>query len=501
MAEENVATVADTASTTPAAAEPVVTATETNDEPWDFSNVDDTPEAASESTPEVAKETPADPAAEAEKAPEAAEKTAEDEVLEDVFGEPQETKELTEAELEALPASELIERQKNRYAKEWAERNAKKADVLKKFQHDTPIAEVVQSLEEISKERFAELSQHAAHSLVDANPEATFKRAYAVKMLAKDPNWDPASPIPTLDELISGNAQPAARPQATPAEISALTADLDKALEWDWRDEKLDENFLDAREQALAKTLRAVEAVSKAAIAEKEEANRQLADKAKELEGLKAGKQETDNTALQAKLHETTATYRSSVSEKLLPYIEKHTGLAPSKEDTPEVAAFKASRMELFTGTAYEKANGIDSAFETFAYTQSSVKNQIEEVATRIVDAQLRESHALLNGNAEDAAKFHAAAEEERIPMMNLMAKASMEFTKLRITPDMNLIGKLSSKLAEPIKEASERVEVVSNGAGHGASPRQTRDYESAEDVWGSMVDEAVQEDALRANA
>lgn len=519
MADENVTAVAEV-STTPTSAEPAEaspaiepTAPEAPVEEKSFDNGDPWADLGKEAGDK--KETDDDKPAEAKPTEPAQteegkkdETKSEDDSLEELFkdADPEKSEDPTQEELDKMTPEELIERQKNKYAKDWAERNSKKAEIVKAFQADTPIAEVAQKLEEVSKERYTELSQFAAHQLVDTNPDATFRRAYAVKMLAKNPNWDPATAtIPSLDDLIAGTAAaaPATKSDtpAVPPELATMTKELDESLEWDWRDPALDENFVDDREKAMAKSLRALEATAKNTSTESSELKAKLDKAEKDLEALTAGKTETENTVLQTKLHETITEYRTSISEKILPYIAKNTGLEPSKDDTPEITAFKANRMKLYTGTEYQKANGIDSDFETFAYNESSVKKQIEEVTTRIVDAQIKESQAKLANNTADAHKYHEEAEAEKLPMIQLLAQANKEFKEKFITPDMELIGKLSGKLAAPIKEAAARVEVVSNGGGSGTERPKEKDYQTADDVWNEMPKESEKDDALRANA
>ena len=166
--------------------------------------------------------------------------------------------------------------------------------------------------------------------------------------------------------------------------------------------------------------------------------------------------------------------YRDEIEKKVLPYAFKNTGLEISASDTPEMKAFKENRMLLYKGTGYERANNLSSAFESFAYNESSVRNELETITTRVVAAQLKEVQAKRAGDKAGADKHHREAQDEMVPMFQLFGQANKEFKELYIAPDMALIGKLSSQLSEPIKEASERVEVVSNGSQPGAmKPRK----------------------------
>ena len=440
------------------------------------------------------------------------EKPLEDQVLDEAFSEtddkPAESKD-EDADPDKMDSQEVLDRQRNATAKAAAERWRKKADFVKDFQYPDketgafkPITEVAKAFEDINQTRYSELSQYAAHQLVDSNPDATFQRAYAVKMLQQNPQWDyRTATIPTLDELIAGNGNKTVdiAPPTPNADLDKLTADLSNQLDWDWRDESLDENFVDDREMALARTVRAMEAKVQAEATSNAELQQKLEQATKELEGVTAKTVDIATTELQSKVQETIGAYRASVAEKILPYIAKNTGLEISKDDSPEIVAFKESRMELYQGTAYEKANGLDSAFETFAYHESSVKKELETLVNRVVNAQVSETKAILAGKSEDAAKHHAEAEDEKVPIFQLLAQANKEFKAKRIAPDMALLGKLSNKLAEPLKQASNRVEVVSNGASTPAPAK--KNYATAEDIWQGVVDDAEREDALRANA
>jgi hypothetical protein len=173
------------------------------------------------------------------------------------------------------------------------------------------------------------------------------------------------------------------------------------------------------------------------------------------------------------------------LQSKLLPLIAKNTGLEITEEDTPEIKAFKERRLQLYTGSEYDRANGYASPFESYAYNESSVKQEINLITDRIVDAQTKEARARLEGKAEDAKRFHALAEAERIPMMEMLARANKEFKALYIVPDLELISSYSSSLTSRQKEAAARIEVANGQAGT-FQPSQP-DYETADDVWNNM--------------
>ena len=520
MADEQVSTEAAGASTS-APAEPVEQAPSTptpesvatpdpfaSSDPW--AGIGDETQAEEqkqdEEKPAATDETPA--AGEQPAAEEAAkddEKPLEDQVLEEAFSdEPADDKkpaEPTDEDLDSQDPEAMIAAQRNKTARLWAERNAKKAEVVKAFQHDTPIEEVAASLKEISPERYTQLSQHAAHALVDANPDATFARAYAVKMLQKDPNWDPATAaIPTLDELLAGGVATHSETSAVPADIAEITSELGTEIDWDWRNAENDSNFMDDRERVMAKALRAMEDAAKAVTAEKDDLKGKLeqAATAKPEPPAVTDEQKAVGTMLNS---EIIPAFRKGVEEKMLPFIAKNTGLEVSPDDTPEIAKFKQQRLELYTGTEYQRANGEDSAFESFAYNESSVRKELETLVTRLVDSQFKEAKARHAGNTADADKYHREAEDEKVPLMTLFAQANKEFKARYITPDLELIGKLSGNLAAPRIEASERQEIVSNGSGDGTARVQKPEYETADDVWGSMVKEAEKDDTLRAAA
>jgi hypothetical protein len=527
MADENIST--ETANvSTPSAAETVeTTATdtaaesrvETSIDPFDradpWANIDKEPDAPAEE-PEKAPETPdtdkTEKAADEAEKDKADDKPLEDQVLDEVFKPEGDKKPEDEKEdLENQDPEKMIAGQRNATARAWAERQQKMAEPVKLLRYPdketgefTPIADVAQKLEEFNPERFAELSQFTAHQLVDKNPDGAFQRAYAIKLLAANPNTDLRTvKIPTLEEVIARGSEPAntAAPAVDVPELKDLTADLDKTVEWDWRDEKLDGNFVDEREQAMAKALRGMEANVKARAGETETLKAQVTDLTAKLETAAKPQEESPAVAtFKAKLTETIGKYENGVREKLTPYLAKNTGLEVSKDDTPEIAAFKQSRMELYTGTEYERANNLNSRFESFAYNESTVKAEFETLFSRIVGYQKLEADALIANKTADAAKYHSLAEDERIPLFNLFAQANKEFKAKYIDPDKALIGTLSSKLAEPILEKSERVEVTGGG---GAPSQRAKPLPAttAEGVWDNMVTTAQQEEVLRANA
>jgi len=527
MADELVdSTVADGA-TTPAPAETVETQTapettttteapatpSTKDEPrtaddvWDSMIEESEPDEKAETTAEkpVKEEGKAEAKQDEKKEDPAAEKTAEEEALEAAFADESEKKpEESEEDVAKMTEAEMLERQRNKYAREWADRNAKKAETLKRFQYeDTPIAEVATELEGISKERYEEFSQYAAHKLVDANPDATFQRAYAVKMLQKDPKWDVANAkYPSLDDLIAnGGAQgtvhstPSTPPTTSaPAELRDLTGELDSTLGWDWRNPELDDNFVDERELAMAKTIRALEA--KAA-----EGSTQAKELEERLKGMTETQTSVEQQELEGELRKEVNEFRGELERSTLPYIAKSTGLEITADDTPEIKAFKENRMVLFTGTEYERANNIPSQFESYAYNESTVRNELETITKRIVAASIKKVQARRSDDKAGVDKYAREIADEKLPMSQLLGQATKEFKAKFIAPDLALIGKLSAKFSEPIKEASERVEVVSNGSSVGASRPQKKTYQTADDVWGGMVEDAEAEDRLRAGA
>jgi hypothetical protein len=486
-------------------------------EPW--ANIDkepDAPEAepAKADEPETTDtktEKPADEKeADAKDKPE--EKPLEDQVLDEIFDPEGDKKPEDEKEdLDEQDPEKMIAGQRNATARAWAERQQKMAEPVKLLRYPdketgefTPIADVAQKLEEFNPERFAELSQYTAHKLVDTNPEAAFKRAYAIALLTKDPQTDLRTvKMPSLEEVIARGSEPvnAAPITADVPELKDLTADLDKTVDWDWRDEKLDENFVDARELAMAKALRGMEVRVKADAGENQTLKSEVEDLKGKLDAAKPAEESPAVATFRAKLTETIGKYENSVREKLTPYFARNTGLEVSKDDTPEIAAFKQSRMELYTGTEYERANNINSRFESFAYNESTVKAEFETLFARIVGFQKKEADAIIANNTADAAKYHSLADDERIPLYNLLAQANKEFKAKYIDPDKALIGTLSSKLAEPIKEKSERVEVTGTGGGAPSQRPKPLPAETGDDVWNNMVKQSAQDEVLRANA
>lgn len=445
-----------------------------------------------------------------------AEKSLEDQVLEEAFGDKKpddDTKKpdepAKEEDLDKLDPKEMIERQRNAQAKSWAERNAKRAEIVKDFQYsDKPITEIATKFKELNEGRYTEFAQHAAHELVDANPDATFQRAYVVSMMKRNPYFDPKTAvIPTLEQVIAGNfgqqngngtnAAPDASAGTQP-NLVELTKELDATLGFDWRNPANDHETYDERELMMVKTLRTLESQAKADAAKLvQQQQQQPTEKAKELEKPQ-GVSDEKKAEISGELNKTVIDYRTQIEAKVLPWIAKNTGLEISKDDTPEITAFKENLMLHYKGTDYQRANNIPSDFETYATTESTVAPQLEEVWTRIIDVQLKETLARMEGKTADAQKFHAEAEAERVSVITLLAQANKEFKTKRIDPHLTLLGTLSTSLTQKSHEASQRIEVVSNGGDVSRSPAPAKNHATADDIWNSMTEEAAEEDRLR---
>jgi len=384
-------------------------------------------------------------------------------VLDDLFGEKDEDDadmaepEAKETEKKDEDAPEKMIAALRPAARKWAERNAKNAELIKEFQHGTDsITTIAERLHELSPERFNELSRAAAEKLVDENPDAAFIRAYAVKMLAKDPKWDYRNAeMPTLDDLLSANGKITA-PQIT-REPSEVTKTLDGLFNWDWRDASLDEeNFVDDTERALASAVRDLEAKLQEVSAE--------AERLKTLETtVKTNDATAQEAELSKRLNESIATFRESVESRITPYLLKNAGLEVADNDTEEVKAFKRQTALMYTGTMYEKANHQDSAFERFVYQESSVKSQYETVTQRIVNLQAKAAQAAIAGKNDEAQKFTDAAEDEKLALYPLFHTAQKEFKAKVIAPALQILGNVSATRSNSNKQAATRKEVVSS--------------------------------------
>lgn len=450
-----------------------------------------------------------------------AEKSLEDQILEEAFGDkapaaedpkkPVDPKELTDEELDKLDPQAMIDAQTKAASKRWAQRNAQRASIVNDYIHDTkPIAEVATELRTLKPERYSELAQLAAHELVDSNPEATFQRAFAVAMMQINPLYkpDPAT-MPKLQDVIqshyTGTAAAPAVPQVGghlapahfPEAVQTQIAELEKALDGhNWRDPAKDDDLLDGRELALVKTLRELEKNFSSANTPtvKEQ------DPAANGNGKQPDPQADIQTALAGKLDTEVLEYKSSLQAKVLPWIAKNTGLEINADDTPEVKAFKQSLMIHYEGTPHQKANNLDSDFELFATTESSVADEFQEVYNRVVDLKLKAVIAKEQGNVADAKKFNDEATDARVDIINLVKTANEEFRKLRIDPQLALMGSLSTSLTSKVLEASERVEMTSNGGQAPAQPRIKAPAATAEEVWDRVVEDAAEDDRLRTN-
>jgi hypothetical protein len=379
---------------------------------------------------EPAAETLAEPAQGAKEG----EKSPEDEVLEELFQE--------SADLDALDPEKMIDAQRNKTARAWAKRNHQKAELVREFQGDSPIAEVAAKFADAHPTRFTELSQHLAHSLVDNHPNETFQRAYVIARLQKEPGWDwKTASIPNLDDIIAGNGHAASATAQSPVssgETASLADELTKMLDFDWRDPANDDQFFDDRERTMARTLREMEAKVKdqAPTSELEALRKEVAE-------LKGSYTDTKSEKLQETLTTLATEYRDSVEAKLLPQIRKFTGLEVTPDDIPEMKAFKESKMLLYTGTEYDRKHGYASPFEAFSMNESSVAPDLKRVYGRVMAAQQEEAQARIAGDTAKADKLRAQADEERVPIFTLLARANQEFKAKYIDPEFAVIEKL----------------------------------------------------------
>lgn len=527
MPEENATNSAAPESVaTPVSAEPAV---ETTAQPparpesaWDFSNVKDEP-APDAVTPakadEPAKtEPPAKKEAETKTEKQEGELSEEDQILAEAFGEKKPDEEAakdkpdSEEEIDKQSPEEMKKAQPNATAKSYLERAEKVYTPAKEFKYgNIQASEFAEKLTGfIGQEKMQEFSQTQAHKLVDENPEAAFHRLYAVKMLAKDPSYkyDPSN-VPSLDELLSGKQAEAtgtvaenatnATAAELPAELTAITKDLDGEIGFDWRNPENDHMFLDDRERVMATTIRELEKKAVAEAQSKSELTEKLGKLEKSVETITTNNQTEEQKAVRRDVETNINTFRSSIETKILPYIQKNTGLEVSKDDTPEVAAFKERKMALYTGDEFERSQGAPSRFETFAYYESSVKQDLTNLANQVASAQFKQVVAKRQGNEAEAKRLAGEVEELRIPTIQLLAKANDEFKARYIDPDIKLLGMKAAKVAEPILQAAERIETVGQGSTH--SKPAKRDYKTADDVWGGMVEESAEEERLRATA
>lgn len=420
----------------------------------------------------------------------------EDAILEEIF---------SDKELDEVGKDEIIQSQPSRRTKKAAERNFELAEIVRGFQNsEKPLTEVLAKFEELNPTRYSELRREAAHALVDSNPEQTFQRAFVKVMQSENPSYDyTKEQLPTLKEFIdfrNGKSETPATDSELTQKLAQATARLNESLDFDWRDPANDGNFID-EELAMVQAVRELETIVKAtqetASAEKTAQEKKIEELEQKLGNIENGFTETQNSKLQETLLSTVNEYRDSLQTKLLPLIAKNTGLEITENDTPEIKAFKERRMMLYTGSEYEKANGMPSPFEFYAYHESSVKDEINLITDRIVDAQTKEAQAKLKGDNESAQKFHKLAEAERIPMMEMFARANKEFKAIYVTPDLELISSFGSTLATRQQEAAQRIEVPNTQAGNYVPPQP--DYDTADDIWNAMPKEFEKRQSLRA--
>ena len=406
-------------------------------------------------------------------------------------------------ELDKADPEKMIDGQRNVSARAWAERRHRYAKITDAFRFSTtPIEEVAKQFEELNSKRYSEFSMHAAHALVDENPNGAFQRAYVVAKLAQDPKFDyKNAEIPTLESILNApvatgdkSATTGTATAVTDDEIKSLTADLD-AL-GDWRNE---EELYDDREKALVQTIKAMEERLKTAAptaAGPTEREKQLEERLAQYES----KEQTDaQKAAAAEFETEVMKVKSSIESKVLPMFLKNAGLDIDPNDTAEIKAFKETQRVLYNGTEHERANGLSSRFEEFAFHESTVKADLNTVLDRIIEEKANELEARHAGN-EAQAKKHAdqIAEDTRDVLNPMLVKAHKEFKAKYITPAFAVLGLQS---ASPAEKASKRVEVIGGGEAAGKGKKSYESATSAGDVWGSMVSDAEEEEKLRAAA
>ena len=514
MADELNTSTAPESESTPVSGEPVEVTPEVPSErsdAWDFSDVKDDEVKKDEPEPAKAEE----PVKEEAKKDTQDEKPLEDQVLEELF-DPEKAKSEKDAskdeEIDKADPTAMIKAQENASGRAWAERAEKVYTPFKDFKYGTKTAaELRESLTGfLGEEKAKEYSQFEAHQMVDTNPEAAFQRAYVVAKLKQDPTFDYRNAeLPSLDDLVNGKLAPSTVSTETvdaaiPTEITDVTKELDSVLDWDWRNPELDANFVDERELAMAKTVRALEAK---ALSESK-AKSELSEKVVKLEKLEQTVQSMEKAseteaqkAFNKDLETSVNDFRNSIETKILPFIAKSTGLEVSKDDTPEVVAFKQRKMELYTGDAYEKSKGFASRFETFAYNESKVQQDLNTLAANVVNTRAEILKAAKAGDTKEASRLESELESFRIPTIQLLAAANEEFKAKFIDPDIQLMGLKAAKIAAPILEAEQRIETVANGGGTPSAKKPVKDYRNADDVWGSMAEESAQEERLQSAA
>lgn len=417
----------------------------------------------------------------------------EDALLEEIF---------SDSELDSLDPQEVIKEQGSRRKMAAARRNAELAEVVKEFQGaDKPLSEIAARLEALAPDRYRELAETSAHSIVDANPEGTFRRAYVVEMKKADPNYDwQSETLPTLKDFIdfkNGAQTPTPAAQAVTAETAKAIAELD-SLPFDWRDESNDENF-HKEDVTMLKALRTLDAENKAKDAQSTAQAKENSELKDRLSKIETGLQTTEDTAFERETITSFETYRSDIEKTILPHIEKQTGLAISESDTPKIKAFKQNAMQLYTGTPHQKATNQFSTFEDYAYFESSVSDKLQTQIgiVKTANENLVKATRTKDQNAIDL--YSKQLQSTRIPMMELMSAANKEFKAQRITPFLEALEEAGANLSTHINQAAQRVEVATGAASPSATAPKA-EYKSASDVWDSMPTEYAQQTAVRGN-
>ena len=452
----------------------------------------------SEDAATVETETPAEkPADEKSADDKSADEKDDASLIDDIFNEKEES-ETEKPDEKQYTDEQLLDSQRNKFARDWAERNAKKAETVKRFQfNDTPIDVVATELAELAPERYKDLERHLAHKLVDENPSATFARAYVVEKLKADPEWDwqkaqENGEIPTLEQLIKGelvkqeaNSAPDAVQTTGDDELDALARDLTDELDFDWRD-PANEDFFTSEQIKMVRMIKSLEQKALADKSQAAEKDARFNEISAKLEKIENGFQSVEQTRFEEELTSNIKSFREPIENQILSNIAKHHRLEVTAADTPEIKAYKESLMLQYRGTDFERANGYPSQFEFFAENESSVKKELETVIGRVIGAKTEETKARLKGDTATAAKYKQLASDEVTSLGLLYHQANTEFMKLHIAPVMKALDSASRSLSKHNTDSSKRIEIAGLGAPQNRPLQQQKVFETAEDVWNS---------------
>jgi hypothetical protein len=324
---------------------------------------------------------------------------------------------------------------------------------------NTPISDVLEALTNYHPTRAQELMLEVAQSSAKAYPDEWLKAITGLDVTLQDiTDWHRGAdnPAPTA-------------PSENSNEISTAIAQLTELYGENWRN--LAETEIDSLDLPYVKALKAhldgqeaqsaKEAEYEAKFKEYEE---KIASLKPEIDEIKSQKEAEYEAKREELFTSAVNEYRQTIEQTALPKVFKATGLEPSPEDAPEVAAVKE-----LVSSHFKSVNGYVSDFDLFIAEGFSQKEQMSKAMQR-VGAHLKEAAKLeaeayrkpkeKEGLLSQANALKAQAKNEQDALKVWTQKAAKEFLDGSLSPIMKLIEQ-NADLQRRLSQSGLRAEVV----------------------------------------